>query len=428
MKKHYLLLLLSCLETGMVSAQFSLQDCRSMAKENYPLVKQYKLLEQSKSYNVDNLNRLYLPQLSFVSQASLQSDVTKLGVSLPGVNIESQKKDQYLLKIEADQVIWDGGVIGTRKKMVEAEDAIEKNQLDVDMYSINQRVDQLFFGIVLVDEQLKDNQLYINDLQRNLEVFENSLKLGIVRSSDVDKIKVALLERRQQTITLNAAKESYQKMLASFIGLKGTQQIKLQSPVDFERLSVSGSDGLDKVIRRHELDLYDAYGRQAEEKNKLLTAESLPKFSAFAEGAYGRPIYNTLNPNFDTGWKFGVRLTYNISNLYTLKKKRELIKVDLSRIQSQRETFLLNTNLELLNNEQALVEARGQLKQDDEIVKLRENIVDASSSELKNGTIRTTDYLDDLSKLHQARIARVVHQIKLYQSIEAKKRIAGYDI
>ena len=55
-------------------AQLSLDECRRLARENYPEIRQYDLVHQTEQYNLSNAARAWIPQLAFSAQATWQTD------------------------------------------------------------------------------------------------------------------------------------------------------------------------------------------------------------------------------------------------------------------------------------------------------------------------------------------------------------------
>jgi len=55
----------------------TIDSCYIWAKRNYPLVKQYGLIEKSKSYSLDNVAKGYLPQVNFGGYATYQSEFAR---------------------------------------------------------------------------------------------------------------------------------------------------------------------------------------------------------------------------------------------------------------------------------------------------------------------------------------------------------------
>lgn len=184
-------------------AQVTLDECRHAAQENYPLVRQYNLIQLAEQYNLSNASKGNLPQINISGKASYQSDATTFPIDIPGIGIKGLPKDQYQALIEVQQNIWDGGQIHHQKKEIKAVSQENKYQLDVSMYALNEQVNQVFFGILLLNEQLHQNALLHDNLQRNLKNIEAYRNNGIANDADVDAVKVEILNTKQQRIQLS---------------------------------------------------------------------------------------------------------------------------------------------------------------------------------------------------------------------------------
>ena len=193
--KRMILSLSFLLAVSCMYGQITLEECRQKTQDNYPLVRQYGLIEKTKEYNLNNASKGYLPQFALSAKASYQSDVTELPVKIPGIDIKGQPKDQYQVMLELKQNIWDGGEIHTKKEMTLASSDVEREKLNVEMYALNERVDQLYFSILLLDEQLIQNQLLQDELERSFRQISAYMENGIASQSDLDAVKVEQLNQ-----------------------------------------------------------------------------------------------------------------------------------------------------------------------------------------------------------------------------------------
>ena len=398
-----------CLTIGQAHAQ-TIDECRQLARENYPLIQRYGLIERSESYTLANALRGYLPQVSFMAQATYQSDVTKLPLDdmpIP-IAVDPMTKDQYKAVVDVSQTIWDGGVIDKQRKIARASAEVEQKQVDADLYTINRRVNNLFFGILLFNEQIKQNALMIGELQRSYDEVSAYIANGIANQSDLDAVKVNQLSIKQRQTELETTRKAYCDMLAYFTGADVNAET-LQKP--------AASSSVSQEINRPELALMDAQFKQLETQKSLLTAKNLPKLGAFFQGGYGKPGLNMLKNEFDFYYMAGARLTWNFSGLYTQKNERRVLAVNQSAIQTQRETFLFNTGMELTQQNSEVDKLRKLMADDEEIIRLRHNIRKTSEVKVANGTLTVTDMLSDLTAEDQARQNKVLHEIQLLMSI-----------
>jgi len=394
-----------------IYGQLFIEDCYKKAQANYPQVKQYGLIEQTKEFNLSNANKGYLPQVSLSAKATYQSAVTKLPITLPNVTIEGLNKDQYQSVVEVNQSVWDGGVIRNQKKITEASSAVDKQKLDVDMYAINDRVNQLFFGILLLDEQIKQNMLLQNELKRNYNQVSSYVTNGIANQADLDAVKVNQLSTAQRKVELEATRKAYMEMLAAMIGESIKENDHLIKP------STAESSSLQTTINRPELQLFEAQSNLFENQKSMIDAKNMPKLGVFVQGGYGNPGLNMLKNEFSPYYVAGARLTWNFGSLYTKKNDKKLLDNNQQNIAVQKETFLFNTNLKMTQQSNEIDKIKQLMRDDDEIIRLRTNIKKASEVKVEHGTLSVTDLLRDINSEDQAKQSKVLHEIQLLISI-----------
>ena len=212
-------LLLCAWSLSVISqAQITLESCKQQARENYPLVRQYDLIQLSEQYTLSNVAKGNLPQISVSGKISYQSEATTFPFEIPGLGMKGLPKDQYQALIEIKQNIWDGGKIRNQKAQIKAEAEEHERQLDTSLYTLEERVNQVFFGILLLDEQLAQNVLLEEELARNQKTVEAYRINGTANDADVDAVKVEILQTKQQRIQLENNRMAYLRMLSLLTG------------------------------------------------------------------------------------------------------------------------------------------------------------------------------------------------------------------
>ena len=404
MRKLFIINVLFCCSL-VVSAQITISDCYSKAQSNYPLIRQYGLIEKSRDYNLSNVGKGHLPQVTFSAKATWQSEVTEIPVSIPGVHIMGMNKDQYGATVDISQVIWDGGVVKSKRESIHTLSEMEAKGLEVDLYAINDRVNQLFFGILLFDAQLEQNRLFREELGRNYDRVSSCIQNGIANQADLDAVKVEQLKAIQTETQLTYQKNAYLEMLSTMIGETLNTDVKLvkPSPVSFADVS----------IQRPELGLFHAKIQNLEAQNNELHAGLMPKFGVFATGGYGNPGLNMLKSGFSAYVIAGARLTWNFGNFYTNKNNKALIQNNINSIVTQQETFLFNTNLDVSRKQREIDKYRDQMKYDDEIVALRTSVKQSSEVKMANGMLSGNDLMRDVFAEELAKQAKILHEIEL---------------
>ena len=393
-----------------INAQITLEECQRKTQENYPLVHQYGLVEKTKEYNLENAAKGYLPQFALSAKASYQSEVTEIPVKLPGVDLKGLPKDQYQVMLELQQQIWDGGGIRMQKKQTEAEAEINREKLNVDMYSLNSRVNDLYFGILMLDEQLAQNALLQDELGRNFRQITAYVENGIANQADLDAVKVEQLNTRQKRIELTSLRQAYLKMLSLLTGEELAEDTKLMKPLESEY-------SLLNEIRRPELTWFDAQNNQLGIQEEALKVGYLPRLGLFVQGAYGNPGLNMLKDEFAPFYIAGVRLSWNFGSLYTLRNDKKVIASNRQQLQTNRDVFLFNTRLQATQQNSDIVSMRKQMQDDEEIIRLRTNIRLAAEAKVANGTLTVTDMLREITSENMARQTKALHEVQLLMNI-----------
>lgn len=417
MKK--IVILCSCLLTVYVAgAQPTLDECRRLAREHYPEIRQYDLIRQTKEYTLSNANKSWIPQVAFAAQATWQTAVPTLpdaltgmlsqqGVAIPGIN-----KDQYKIALELNQTIWDGGKTKADKRIAEAEAEEQNRATDVDFHTLEGRVDNLYFGILLLDERVRQTRLTIELLRSNLEKVRSLQRNGVAMQTDADAVEAELLTVGQQFTQIEASRASYRQMLEIFIGKElGEQQLILpdtEQPVSYDNA-------------RPELALFDAKIEKLTAQEKLVKASTRPRFGLFAQGYYGYPGMDFFESMMSSDWSWnamiGVKMSWNFGAYYTKKNSLNKLRTAKRQVDVQREVFRFNTQLQTTAENGDIARLRKALADDDRIVALRRSVREAAESKLRNGVIDTNDLLRKITEEATAATARSAREIELVKTI-----------
>lgn len=406
-KMRVLWLLIFGITSSSAFGQLTIEDCQQRAKKNYPLIKQHELIRLSESYSLANVSTGWLPRITLSAKATYQSDVTGLPVKVPLVKIEEMNKDQYQAVVEVGQVVYDGGEISKQKKITRAASEVDQKQLEVDLYAINDRVNNLYFGILLLKEQMKQNHLLQDELQRNYDRVSSYVQNGIANQSDLDAVKVNQLNTAQRQTELNSLCDAYLNMLSVFVGEK----------IDVNDLSKPQTKEALLSVNRPELSLIDARLNQLNVQEEMIGARNLPKVGAFVQGGYGNPGLNMLKNEFVPYYVAGMRFSWSFNGFYTRKNEHQLVRTGRLKLENQKELFLFNIGLQLTQQSNEQKKLQSLIVDDDEIIRLRESIRTSSEAKVQNGTLSVTDLLRDITLEDQARQSKLLHEIQLLKTV-----------
>ncbi len=395
----------------------NIDRCLDMAQQNYPLIKQYNLIEQTRAYSIANAQKNYLPKVSVMGQVTYQSDVSEIPISLPQIDIPAIDYDQYRLYGEISQSLTDLFIVSKQKKQINYRSEVDTQKTAVELYQLKERIANLYFGILMIDAQIKQTELMAKDIQYGIDKAKIAVANGVALKSTVDGLKAELLNVNQHSIALKANRKGYTSMLSLFMGSPVDDNSVFEIPV---RQSFTNS------INRPEQKLFELQAQAIDQQKQLLATTNWPRISLFLQGGLGKPGLNILNPDPDNFYIAGVRLHWNLSRLYTYRKEKELLTVNQNMIDVQEETFLFNTRLKLKEQKANIDKIKALIDTDKAIVSLRQNIKQTTLNQLTYGTASANDYLIVVNAENKAKQNLILHEIQLLMTEYQTQIITGY--
>lgn len=394
----------------------SIEQCMELARGNYPQIRQLDLIDEAAGYDISTVMKTWLPHLNISGKATYQSDVVEMPFDIPGFTF-NLPHDQYSLVGEISQTIWDGGTTRSQKEVYSTTAEVQKKQVEVSVYSINDRVAKIYLGILLIDSQIRQNDILAESLERNAGQVQAHIDNGTAYRTDLDMIRVKMLDCGQQKDGLLSDREAYVKMLEKLTGIS----------IEGRELTIP-DDGYTAggPVSRPELLLYNAQLQQNEAQLRQLDSKISPKFSLSIQGGIGRPGLNILKNSFQPYYTAGVKMSWDIGALYTRKSEKRKLDTQMRTIESDREAFIFNTDLNATQMQSAIDKARRQLDRDKEIISLYESIRETGEEQYRNGTISMSDLMDRISDEYNARAAQSVHEIQLLMAVYDLKNCTGY--
>ena len=414
MKKKIISFVLIMMATP-IQAQ-TLEECQLAAEKNYPIIKQYDLISQTTQLTVKNIQKGWLPQIAIAAQATYQSDVTSWPESMKatfqqlGVNMKGLSKDQYKIGIDLQQTIYDGGTISSLRSIARQEEKIQKAQVETNLYQVRKRVNEMYFSLLLLNEQIKLNDDVKALLLSSEKKLASMLKGGTIATSDFENIRAERLSVEQQNESLKSQQQMLQHLLSTFCGIKVSN---VQKPAPFET-TISTN-------KRPEMQLFDNQLKLSSIKEKALNTQIRPKLGIFAQGFYGYPGFNMFEDMMNRKWSLngiaGIKLSWNIGALYSLKNDKAKLRLQREMTENAREIFLFNNQLEEIQQNENIKRYQTMKQTDDEIIMLRTNIRKAAESKLSHGIIDINNLLREINNENAAKIQQTIHDIEMLKEM-----------
>ena len=412
-------LLMIILFQGVIfaQAQVTLDDCHEKAKANFPLIKQYDLINQTTEYTLSNANKAYLPQvkLNVIGGYIIQGIPA---MTVPGQPAEDPSKTQLIGIAQVNQVLWDGGATRTAKDIAKAAANVEKAGTDVSVYSIRERVNQVYFGILLIEEQLKQLAILEENLNRNLDRVQLSKDNGLTYQSDVDEVKAELLNLEQKRIEFRYARLGYIKVLSLLTGEAYSENSEFAKPVVV-------NDTLPSENKRPELDLYASQLRLNEMQSGMNKVALMPKVGLMGAGIFITPGISFGTSKIENLAIVGLSASWKIDALYKNNNNKNLDKIKAEKIVNQQETFLFTNNLQLSQASSEIEKQKAIIEHDNEIVRLKTDITKSYQTRFDNGMCAMNDLINSMNRENEARSNQALHIIQLLMSKYNYQYISG---
>ena len=414
MKKKIISFALIMMATA-IQAQ-TLEECQLAAEKNYPMIKQYDLISQTTQLTVRNIQKGWLPQIAIAAQATYQSDVPSWPESMKGtfqqlgVNMKGLSKDQYKIGIDLQQTIYDGGTISSLRSIARQEEKVQKAQVETNLYQVRKRVNEMYFSLLLLNEQIKLNDDVKALLLSSEKKLASMLKGGTIATSDFENIRAERLSVEQQNESLKSQQQMLQHLLNTFCGIKVSN---VQKPAPL-KTTIS-------MNKRPEMQLFDNQLKLSSIKEKALSSQVRPKLGIFAQGFYGYPGLNMFEDMMNRKWSLngmvGVKLSWNIGALYSLKNDKAKLRMQREMTENAREIFLFNNQLEEIQQNENIKRYHTMKRTDDEIIMLRTNIRKAAESKLSHGIIDIHNLLREINNENAAKIQQTIHDIEMLKEM-----------
>ena len=418
LKREIIFIIFGFIGIFNLKAQITLEECLTKAEANYPLISKYGLLDTSMDIDLAEINNSWLPRIGVYGQVTGQNVVPFFPKSLTGMleqmgqSMKGLGKVQYKIGIDVAQNIWDGGSSKSQRELKRAQEAVNRSALDVEMYALRQRVESVFFAILLIDEQIEQSEITLNLLQKNLEQIQSKIRNGVAMQCDADMVEAQALALKQNIAQAKSADEGYRDVLELFIG-ETINGMKLERPLAVIPTSNDNN--------RPEIRLFERRLHANETMQRLTDTSLMPKIGFFAQAYYGYPGFDyfksMMNHNLSFNILAGIKASWNIDSFYSKKNTHSQTIVKAQEIEADKELFLFNNEMQSASQKEAIRGLREVMKDDARIIQLRANVRRAAESQLANGVIDVTALLTKISDENIAQLNARLHEIQLIKEI-----------
>ena len=402
----------------------TLEECLAAARDNYPLIVRYGLNSRSLEISLSDINKSWLPGISVYGQGTVQNSVPSFPAVLTdvlqqmGQRMKGLDKMQYKIGVDVSQTVWDGGESKSAREVQRALSATSEAALDVEIYGIRSRVEDLYFGILLTEEQILRSRLTLKLLSSNLDKINAMVADGVAMQSDADQIEAKILTLGQQITSAESAAASYRSALELFTGIPMTGKT-LEKP--------SGEMPAELTSNRPELRLFDLREQLSDTRRGAVRSSLMPRVGLFAQAYYGYPGFDYFasmrNRDLSFNVMAGMKVSWSIGSLYTRRNRLSSLSVDDSETETDREVFIFNSDLQIRSQLDIIEGQRKVMADDARIIALRRNVRIAAEAQLDNGIIDADALVEKITDEGLAALNAGYHEIELLKSIAGLKTI-----
>lgn len=401
MKKVILTFLFMLPVLSNAQQTLSLEDCYTLVKKNYPTAKQTDLLQKKSTFEIDALNKGKLPKIDLIAQTTYQNQVT----SVPLQTIDPVNKDQYRANIDVNQLIYNGGLIDANTKLKQAQTKSQQQQVEVNLYQLKSEINQFYFSILLLQEKKSILLSKQEQLVSKIKEVKTGIKFGAILPASEKVLEAENLKIKQQLSEIQFDKKRLFENLSSLTYTTISENTTLEKFVTIPNSIVTNN--------RPELKYFELQGQQIEASKSVISKNNLPKINAFGTAGYGNPGLNMIDNSFQPIFMVGLRANWNVFDWNKSKAEKQALTVSADIVATEKETFLLNNKLQLQEMENEILKTEEVIKSDSQIVALREDVVQSSDAQLKNGVITASEYLVEFTNLYEAKTNQKIHEIQL---------------
>lgn len=381
------------------------------AEAHYPLRQQIDLREDIAALRVQNLNARYLPAFSIGGQATYYSDVVNLPLDLPGVSFPQPANDQYKVALSVNQMVYDGGMIAAQKELETIQRDIDQQQVEVESYGVRQQVNNAFLRALLLEAQLASLATLHEDINAKLDLVQAQVRGGVALPGQADVLAAERIKVEQQQLEARAHRRAALDILGVLMGQTLPEDAVLVLP------AAEMATPLADTQQRPEYALFDLNRSRLAAQQTLAARKNRPIVSSFAEAAYGRPpALDFFETDFKPFYTVGLRVNWNAWDWHTGHREQETLALQQDMVEAQKATFSQQLSVATRQHLADIERLHALLQTDEDIIALRQRVVEQAASQLANGVITATAYLTERNAAHQAELTRALHRIQLAQA------------
>jgi outer membrane protein TolC len=322
------------------------------------------------------------------------------------------------MSLDANQLIYGGGNIDAQGIIEDYNRQINQLNNEAELYKIRERINQLYFSILLSDLNAEVIRNTVNDMNSRLAKVKASVNQGVLLPSAADVLQAEILKAGQRLLEVKMQKLALIQTLGVITGLDLNENTTFVEPALIVDLSVYTN-------HRPEFGVFGLMQQKLETTKKLSVSKDLPKVYGFGTAGYGNPGYNIFKEGAAFFYTVGAKVTWNFWNWNQTNREKQLLDLNSNIIENQKNAYDLANKAQVQQYLADVQKSDEMIKSDEEIIILRKSITLSAASQLENGTLTATEFITEQLAEEQALLNRNLHKMQLLQSKALYKAATG---
>ncbi|WP_234572248.1 TolC family protein [Rhodohalobacter sp. 614A] len=389
----------------------SLEKCYDILYTENPVTDKIRMNRQITNLNQRIAQSGWYPDVQLEASASYQSDVVNFPLDMPNLDIPNFSKDHYNIALNITQPIFDGGRTSAAKQLEQDSGEMNEASMESDLLTIKEQVDRVYFGILILQVQMKIHETVISDLEEQLELVKSRVENGVLLPGNESSLRAEILKREQDLTKIHYDIMVGLESLAEILGTDEFLTYKLELP-EKENWELQNQD-----ILRPELAMIEARQEFLGTQKNLSDANKLPTVSVFVRPSYGRPGFNMFEDDLQFNWIVGVQARWSLKSARNASVKTDVFDLQQKQLSEDRTLFNRQQNAALNRLKKEIQSIEEQIQKDQEILELLRQVAEEKRSLVDEGSNTVTDYISALNDQYRAELQLELRKIMRVQAI-----------
>ena len=307
--------------------------------------------------------------------------------------------DYYLNNLNISQIVFAGLRGWNTLKNTQEQTKAAQYDLAADKLNTKNNIIIAYYDHYKLIESKKVVDENIKVLEQRLKDAQNLQTTGMALKNDVLQVKLALSNLKQSAAEVQSGIDVSNYNLDVMLGLPDTTKIQIvEAGLLSDKADFDLNSGLNNaLVKRPEVKAADSRLSITHRSLKIARGYYSPVISGGFNYYYNNPnqrIFFEAQSQFDQSWDLGVRLSWNITNLFTTQFQTKEAKLNIQQAEAQHDQLTDNIKMEVNANYAAYKLALDKIQLNKESIDQATENQRMTKDQYSNGIKNITDMLN----------------------------------